>query len=781
MKKQKIYLSIILAFVFILSLLIGSTEVMAAKKKNPYLKAKKVDIDLNVFENRDKYMGTTLLSYKKKYYVNIKRVSYFLKDNEELKFDVKIGRKNMDISLSEAFSDDSYEGPDLSYEITEEVKLHDLIITIGNKKIKEKALRIKGNKIINTYLPLDFFKKHIGFSVRKKGDRLLIGEKIYPQIEEYKVGLTSNGQSENMKTLCLLGEKYIYLGDLKRLVKNTKAYFGYTFDNENNSLNILYYDREKGDESIASFSSKPEGEIKKIKLYADYFGKLRGMSRNKEDLTNPLDNISDRFVNTNAMIVGDKVFFSLNFICDFMNFEQKTEGKDIILDNHKREDFWVLKSQKGTENSIYEENGTIVAVRADRKNENGTVTVQKYFSDFSLQSEKILSFEGEKFGGFFNGTLYNFILFGNDNEENSDDKVTYHLVKYDKDFNRLDSLRIKGAYTTIPFDLGSVSMAESGNSLVIHTAKKRYDGHQSQMTFIVSISSMSLMNGEDIGAFQLNHVSHSFDQRVKIDESKNVYLLDQGDGYPRSLVMTKMMIENEKFIWGYRKDGRKFQNDRSLREKKRFDIIKFPGGFGANDTGFSLGSMVEGSKNFLIGGNHIDYGKVTSFDEHTFYGEDLDKRDAYIFVVNKEDPTLVNTVKLTDYAKESKRVTYSPVRIAKIEDNKYVALWNEYNRREKAISVKDEVEKMKEKNDSTVDTILRKMKRKYKWKSNNTLCYQYLDQEGNLISEMKKLENMEISYTEPVVVNGNIIWTNAGAFNNYGSKEDKILFTLPVE
>lgn len=87
-------------------------------------------------------------------------------------------------------------------------------------------------------------------------------------------------------------------------------------------------------------------------------------------------------------------------------------------------------------------------------------------------------------------------------------------------------------YTIFPFDAGSGDMAEHGNTLVFHTARTRNtteDGlnHQSQFTLIIDTGNMCVLN--DIGRFQSNHVSHSFDQYVQFDGSDHV-LVDHGDG-----------------------------------------------------------------------------------------------------------------------------------------------------------------------------------------------------------------------------------------------------------
>ena len=56
-----------------------------------------------------------------------------------------------------------------------------------------------------------------------------------------------------------------------------------------------------------------------------------------------------------------------------------------------------------------------------------------------------------------------------------------------------------------------------------------------------------------------------------------------------------------------------------------------------------------------------------------------------------------------------------------------------------------------------------------------------MDQEGNLLSEVKKIEHRELAETEPIVVNGNLIWTYVDSYRNVEKKAEKILFTLPIE
>lgn len=127
--------------------------------------------------------------------------------------------------------------------------------------------------------------------------------------------------------------------------------------------------------------------------------------------------------------------------------------------------------------------------------------------------------------------------------EENDNKEVIRIVRYDKNFNRIDSVSIRGgeSFTAAPFCSASGRISEKDNELVFHTSRLRYltgDGlnHQSQLTIIINKSTMTVIN--NLGQFQSNHVSHSFDQYIEFDGDDQV-LIDHGDGSPRSIVLHK--------------------------------------------------------------------------------------------------------------------------------------------------------------------------------------------------------------------------------------------------
>lgn len=244
---------------------------------------------------------------------------------------------------------------------------------------------------------------------------------------------------------------------------------------------------------------------------------------------------------------------------------------------------------------------------------------------------KKIGYEEQSFGGYCSGRKYHYFLFGNANDKESETQAVFVLKKYDKNFNLLDTLDISSAYTVIPFDAGSVSIAEhpAEDLLIIHTARERYrtgDGvrHQSQITIAVDTQKMKVLN--DLGRFQPNHVSHSFDQYAFYESPEKLVLFDHGDAYPRSVVMTVM-------------------DKKALKSRKELEILKFPGPVGANQTGTGIGTVIQTENAYFVATNQIDYSKADSyrFDSYSIKdksGKDVSKRDVYVHIIDKDRHTI---------------------------------------------------------------------------------------------------------------------------------------------
>ncbi len=368
---------------------------------------------------------------------------------------------------------------------------------------------------------------------------------------------------------------------------------------------------------------------------------------------------------------------------------------------------------------IYQDGDNIVIVRADEK-----ITVTTYNMNYQKLSEKNIEAELPVFGGFYSGEAFNYIVFGQSNTEESLTKEVYRIVKYDKDFNKISHASIVGSqcHTVYPFRSGSLSMAEHGNELTVHTSRQRFtsdDGlrHQSQFTVVLDTTTMTPIN--NLKLFQDNHVSHSFNQIVKYDNGKRV-LVDHGDAYPRSVVLSKF---GEMTSYGYEK-------------YTEIDLFDIPGPTGANCTGVYLGGFEISDNNYIVSINSVDHSKVTEYNSYTMEGLDVDARDAVLLISAKENTSSGNVKKvyLTDHT-DGKLHATAPILI-KLTEKWFAVMWKEYK-----------YTRMENGKYSAYDY------------QSNGIKYVIVDENGNKLTDIKTASvTAELSDCQPILIDNKIIW-----------------------
>ncbi len=368
---------------------------------------------------------------------------------------------------------------------------------------------------------------------------------------------------------------------------------------------------------------------------------------------------------------------------------------------------------------IYQDGDNLVIVRATDK-----VYVASYNKDYQKISEKTVNFELPIFGGFYSGEAFNYMVFGQNNTEESTTKEVYRIVKYDKDFNKISQASIVGSqcHTVYPFDAGSLSMAESGNELTVHTSRERFtsdDGlrHQSQFTVVLDTTTMTPTNG--LSLFQANHVSHSFNQFVQYDNGARV-LVDHGDAYPRSVVLSKYL-------------GTSSYGSERYSEVPLFSI---PGPIGANCTGVYVGGFEVSENNYIVSINTIDQNKATGYNSYNIEGLEVDIRDAVLLISakNNTSSSAVKKVYLTDYTDSYLHAT-APY-LVKLTEKWFAAVWTEY----KAV---------KNQNGSYT----------YYNFGENGIKYVIVDENGNKLSDIKTASvTAQLSDCQPIFADKKIIW-----------------------
>lgn len=429
-------------------------------------------------------------------------------------------------------------------------------------------------------------------------------------------------------------------------------------------------------------------------------------------------------------------------------------------------------------NYIYAEDDNLVKIDelVYDKNKKRKVLISRYDKKGKKISEKKLDYQGEKFGGFYKGKENNYIIFGNNNSKNSDKKEVIRIVKYNKNFKELGKLSVKGAYTANPFDAGSLRCAEIGQTVLVHTSRLRYDGHQSQLTIAFDEDSMTLLNADDLGEFQRNHVSHDFNQFVMAD-GKEFITVDHGDAGPRSILVSWLKAEkgekdengnslndenwendyednyendygngygndyednygndygngyeddyeDDDYNWSddWNDDGQRSE-DELFSVLKSKEVLKIPGEEGANQTGVSIGSAANMKNTVLVGVNQIDYSKAKSFDSYAIKGKDVNKRNVALYSLNK-DTLKVTKNRYTDYTKD-KDTTYTAPKMVKLDDERAMLIWNKLNLKS------------------------------YK----SVLQYLIVDEKGKKKSKIKTMKDMVIADEVPIIYKNKVVWS----------------------
>lgn len=266
-----------------------------------------------------------------------------------------------------------------------------------------------------------------------------------------------------------------------------------------------------------------------------------------------------------------------------------------------------------------------------------TISVERFDASGNVVSTKELSWELPIFGTFFAGKTYNYLVFGQMNENQNDSQEVWRVVQYDKAWNRVGAVSANGGqtYTKQPFRSTVARMAETedGSTVVLYAARTRYDGHQSNITFLMNATpfQMQTIMGEE---FPSNHVSHSFGQFVQFDGDTMV-TVDHGDAYPRAFVLQA--------------DG------------KELELFKFAGNIGENVTN-AIGSGFECSKDgyLFLGCSTAQTDSAQNWKVALFY---TDKN--------------LGPVKLNWLTDGSTSVKCA--RLVKLDDNTFTAMWGEDN------------------------------------------------------------------------------------------------------
>lgn len=326
------------------------------------------------------------------------------------------------------------------------------------------------------------------------------------------------------------------------------------------------------------------------------------------------------------------------------------------------------------------ENGNFQRVEAI----DDQVIIEEFSMDYELVRQRQVDYELPIFGGYFCGKDYQFLVFGQSNDEEAADKEIMRIVKFDKEWNKLASASVCGANTTLPFRAGSLRMAEENGKLFIHTCHQMYtseDGlrHQANMTYVVAEEPMQVeQSWYDIMNIRYGYVSHSFNQFLIVEDGK-LYRMDQGDGYPRSIVISKC--------------------DQSAISSCGYESVwKIQGEIGDNTTGVSVGGFEKAGKYLVVAGNSCTQESeeawnsdqkrnifLTSTNANTMKSKADSWYDSDSEEVLEEEST--KKIWLTNYTAADAFSVKTP-HLVKASDNLLYVMWEEENTQTNTTTVK---------------------------------------------------------------------------------------------
>ena len=326
------------------------------------------------------------------------------------------------------------------------------------------------------------------------------------------------------------------------------------------------------------------------------------------------------------------------------------------LDNH-----WYVNAERWATpiySNLAYENGRYV--RAEYIGDE--LVVEYYDQSFSFLSGKTIPLELPIFGGVRMDSDYNFLVVGQTNFEEDDSREVFRIIRYTKDWKKVDHASIYGANTTVPFDAGSCRFDRSGNILYIRTCHEMYadengTNHQANVMIALRVSDMKVTDElTKVWNSGYGYVSHSFNQFVRVD-GDTLLAVDHGDYYPRSVALFKYS----------KKAGSETFYGRTTMVNA-LPIVNST--YHYNDTGVSVGGFEFSSTDYLIAGSSYDQKEPADLMEV--------HRNIFVTATPKnnftDEGTVVNWI--TGY-KESDGVEVSPPQMLKVSSDRFFLTWTE--------------------------------------------------------------------------------------------------------
>lgn len=369
----------------------------------------------------------------------------------------------------------------------------------------------------------------------------------------------------------------------------------------------------------------------------------------------------------------------------------------------------------------------------------GTLQVEVYTPDYQLLNTSKVEMELTTFCGFYAGQSYNFVVYGQENQTETDTTEVYRVVKYAKDWTRLGAVSLMGEFTAVP---GGVRMAEYNGYLYLRGSHTAYTGANAlrttgNVTFVIQQSTMTAVDKfTGITNSQAGSFEDSMAQYLGIDSTGYLVTADQAAGSYRGILLNRFQTQA---------GGNKLYPEDVTKTVNTVNMLSLVGQAGNRYTGASLGGL---------GLSNTSYFAVVSVDSRTAENATTEARNIMVLSLNSEDATkagaTAKSVYITNYTTTSLQSASTP-QLVKFSDDLYLVLWEIKNAG----------------GDGT---------RRYGvGTGSGTIGYVFLDGHGATKGTVQTAAGY-LSDCQPIVVNGKAVWYVTGAGSN--EKGDPIFYTL---
>lgn len=338
--------------------------------------------------------------------------------------------------------------------------------------------------------------------------------------------------------------------------------------------------------------------------------------------------------------------------------------------------------------------------------------IEECDDEFQVTARKKIDKELSIYGGFYSGTDAYYFVFGQNNTAEDTTAEVVRVVKYSKKWERLGAACLTGDeafghQVRYPFDYGNVSMEEYDGILYIVTGHEGYvdpqynQGHQGFLMFAVDESTMT-------GSIKAADLWHSFSQHLAINDSGDIYVLEESDG-DRMTKVTRYKVNST--------------------AATKVPVLKYGG---THTSAWAIPTYATANAIAISDRNVLAVG--TSIDQTRYDDSDYTKSYNIYLTITPMDNFTGTATTIKWLTSDNLTSGYRDVKLTKINDNRFLICW-EQKAAEDSIAAEDDYDSM----------------------STHVLHYEFVDGNGNVIGSEHKVA-AAISECEPVVKDGKVVF-----------------------